>query len=132
MRVGAGGLFGLFVAYALGVVLLLAVLVLTALLAVGGVYQAAAIGGSKPDATAIVSLFQSGPLNAALFVGLYLVVFAAFGLLAEIVLGFGWWQFLARGAAIENPDSLRSVRAAPEDRSLVGEGLADALNVGAY
>jgi hypothetical protein len=41
-------------------------------------------------------------------------------------------MLVARGASIANLESLDSVRAAAEDRSLAGEGLADALNVGAY
>jgi len=39
---------------------------------------------------------------------------------------------LAQGATIENPDSLLTVKATIEDRTLAGQGLADALNVGAY
>jgi hypothetical protein len=39
---------------------------------------------------------------------------------------------LARGATITSPDSLRTVRSTAEDRALIGQGLADALNVGAY
>ena len=39
---------------------------------------------------------------------------------------------MARGAVIANADSLGTVRATGEDLALVGEGLADALNVGAY
>jgi uncharacterized membrane protein YjgN (DUF898 family) len=132
VRIGAGGLFGQFVTYVVGIVLLLGVLGLTALLAIGGVFEAAAAAGGDRDTAAVAAMFQSSGLNVALLVGVYLVVLGAFGLLSEIVLGFGWWKLLARGAVVENPDSLRSVRAAPEDRSLIGEGLASALNVGAY
>jgi hypothetical protein len=53
-------------------------------------------------------------------------------LLFEIILALGWWKLLARSASIANPDSLHAVRATPEDRALIGQGLADALNVGAY
>ena len=35
-------------------------------------------------------------------------------------------------ADVSNPDSLTTVRATNEDMALAGEGLADALNVGAY
>jgi len=77
-------------------------------------------------------MFQSGTLNVALLIVAYLVVLGAFGMLAEVVLSFGWWRLLARGASLSNPDSLRSVRATAEDRALIGQGLADALNVGAY
>ena len=54
------------------------------------------------------------------------------GMLAELILGLGWWKLLARGATIEKPESLSTVAATAEDRALVGQGLADALNVGAY
>ena len=41
-------------------------------------------------------------------------------------------ELVARGAIITNADSLMTVRATAEDHTLHGEGLADALNVGAY
>ena len=62
----------------------------------------------------------------------YLVILGAFGMLAELILSFGWWKMLARGSSISNPDSLRTVQATAEDKALIGQGLADALNVGAY
>jgi hypothetical protein len=79
-----------------------------------------------------VSMFQSGTTNVVLLIIAYLVVLGAFGMLAELILAFGWWKLLVRGATITNPDSLHSVKAIAEDRTLVGQGLADALNVGAY
>jgi hypothetical protein len=77
-------------------------------------------------------MFQSGTTNVILLVIVYLDILGAFGMLAELILGFGWWKLLALGATISNPDSLRTVKSTPEDRALIGEGLADALNVGAY
>ena len=62
----------------------------------------------------------------------YLVVLATLALLGEVILGYGYWMLVARGAIITNADSLTSVRATAEDLALHGEGLADALNVGAY
>jgi hypothetical protein len=132
LRIGTGALFGQFIAYVLAVVALLVVLALTALIAIGGIYAAAAAKGDAPDGEALVSMFQSGSLNVAVLIGIYLVVLGAFGMLAELILSFGWWRLIARGAEISNPDSLRSVRATAEDRAIVGQGLADALNVGAY
>ena len=132
LRIGTGALFGQFVTYVLAVAALLIVLAMTALIAIGGIYAAAAAKGDAPDGEALVSTFQSGTLNVALLIGIYLIVLGAFGLLAEVILSFGWWRLLARGAEISNPDSLRSVRATAEDRAIVGPGLADALNVGAY
>ncbi len=134
LRVGipTGALFGQFVAYVFAVMALLAILALTALLALGGIFAAAAASGQAPDAAALAAMFQSGTLNVLLLIVLYLVVFGAFGLLAEIILAFGWWKLLAAGATLSDPDSLRSVRATAEDPALIGQGLADALNVGTY
>ena len=54
-------------------------------------------------------------------------------MLAEIVLGSGWWKLLAgSGPMVANPDSLRSVRATAEDRALTRAVLPTLLNVGAY
>jgi hypothetical protein len=49
-----------------------------------------------------------------------------------VFLGFGFWRLVAQGARISGLETLSSVRARDEDRALGGEGLADALNVGAY
>ena len=127
-----GALFWQYVLYVAALAAMLIVLALVALIALGAVYAAASAGGQTPDATAIVGLFQLGWLNVALLIVLYLVVLGTLTLIAELILSFGWWALIARGTVIGNPDSLRSVRAASEDRALIGEGLADALNVGAY
>ncbi len=132
VRIGTGPLFWQFVGFVLSVVLLLVVLALTALIALGAIYAAASAGGQTPDAAAILSLFQSGTLNVVLLILAYLIVLGSLGLLFEIILALGWWKLLARSASIANPDSLHAVRATPEDRALIGQGLADALNVGAY
>jgi hypothetical protein len=62
----------------------------------------------------------------------YLLVLAAFTMMAELFLGLAFWKLVASNASITDVDSLRSVRARGEDRALAGEGLADALNVGSY
>jgi len=132
VNIGTGTLFWQYVLYVVAVVVLLVVLAIIAAIAIGSIYVAAAAGGQEPDGGALISMFQSGTLNVVLLVGTYLVVLGAFGLLAEVILALGWWKLLARSATIANPDSVRSVRATPEDRSVVGQGLADALNVGTY
>lgn len=132
VRLTTGKLFGQYVAYVAGLIVLLLLLALTAVVAIGGIYATASASGHPPTASQLASLFQSGPLNVALLIVGYLIVLGAFGLLWEIVLRFGWWKLLADGSTIINPDSLRSVRSGVEDRSLIGQGLADALNVGAY
>ena len=124
-------LFGQFIAYVFAVAGVLLLLLLTVGLVLGGVFVAASSGG-KADASSIISMFQSGTLNVAILILAYLIVLGAFGMLAEVILSFGWWRLLARGATVVNPDSLRTVRSTAEDRALIGQGLADALNVGAY
>ena len=64
--------------------------------------------------------------------GGYLLGFGTFSLLAETIVDFGFWKAVARGTTITNLESLASVRATDEDPALVGEGLADALNVGSF
>jgi uncharacterized membrane protein YjgN (DUF898 family) len=130
VRVGTGALFGQFVAYVLGVIALLILLALTLAIVVAGIYAVAA--AQSNGRASIVTLFQSGATNVVLLILAYLIVLGAFGLLAELILRFGWWRLLARSSTISNPDSLRTVRATAEDASLIGQGLADALNVGAY
>jgi uncharacterized membrane protein YjgN (DUF898 family) len=132
VKLGTGALFGLFVVYVFAVIALLIVLALAAAIALGGVYAAAASGGQTPDGAALAALFSSGTTNVVLLIVVYLVILGAFGMLAELILGYGWWKMLASGAAISNPDSLRTVQATAEDKALIGQGLADALNVGAY
>lgn len=68
----------------------------------------------------------------ALAIGGYLSTLAAVSLLGEVFLDCGYWMLVARGARVSDVGSLGSVRASGEDKSLAGEGLADALNIGAY
>ncbi len=84
------------------------------------------------DMTDLSRIFQNGWLGLLLIVVSYLAIFGTLGIVGEVILAYGLWRAVAEGTTIENIDSLRSVRAAGEDRSLAGEGLADALNVGAY
>ena len=133
VRVTTGRLFLLYVGYVTGIVVLLVALAATAIIAIGGIYAAASAGSRGPvSAHQLATLFQSSTLNVALLILVYLVILGAFGLLSEIILRFGWWKLLANGTTITNPDALSAVRAGGEDRSLIGQGLADALNVGAY
>ncbi|MEO6395795.1 MAG: DUF898 family protein [Devosia sp.] len=132
VRVRARDLFGQYIGYAAALVGLVLLLGIIALIAAGSIVAAATASGDGPDPAAVMSFFQSGTLNVAMLAGAYLLVLGTFGLLNEIILSVGWWKLLARGTIIVNSGTLRSVRAAPEDRSLIGEGLADALNVGAY
>ncbi len=131
VKLRSGPLFAQFAAYAVALVLLLIVLAFAALLAIGSVYALAGTQGRTAGAAAL-ELVQSGTWNVVLLIGLYLVVIGAFGLLSEVILGFGWWRLLASSTTVVNPDSIRAIHAIDEDRSVIGQGLAQALNVGAY
>jgi hypothetical protein len=89
-------------------------------------------GSSGSVAVDIARMAQASWINTALLIFSYLATIAVFALMGEVFLGYGYWMLIARGATISNADSLRTVRATGEDSSLAGEGLADALNVGAY
>jgi uncharacterized membrane protein YjgN (DUF898 family) len=115
-------------------------------LALLGIYIVLAIGGVVVLFVLANDAFAGGEFDMALFmshlqgsagvliavvVG-YLLILAAFSFMHELFIGLGFWKLVARNATIGNVASLRSVRARGEDKTLAGEGLADALNVGAY
>ncbi|MGV3652287.1 MAG: DUF898 family protein [Devosia sp.] len=91
-----------------------------------------AVASGLPDAGDLARLARTGWAEVALVIGSYLGFVGGLALLGEVVFGYGYWALLARGARVSGLESLASVRAATEDRSVVGEGLADALNIGAY
>lgn len=115
-------------------------------LALGGVYLALAVGGFILLGISASGAFADGSFDAgillqyvrgslvvlALIVLGYLLVLAAFTMMSELFIGLGFWKLVARGASISGVTSLRSVRSRGEDTTVAGEGLADALNVGAY
>ena len=78
------------------------------------------------------NIARAGWVGVAVGVGGYLASLSAFTLLGEVFIDCGYWMRVARGATIINIESLDGVRATGEDRSLAGEGLADALNVGSF
>lgn len=80
----------------------------------------------------VARIAQLGWTNFAVLGLIYLGLLAAYGAVAETVLGLGYWRMIVRAAHIENSDDLKSVRAHGDESPLAGEGLADALNVGAY
>jgi uncharacterized membrane protein YjgN (DUF898 family) len=111
-----------------------------------GIYIVLAIGGIIVLFTLASDAFAGGEFDMALFmshlqgsagvliavvVG-YLLILAAFSFMHELFIGVGFWKLVAGHATISDIASLRSVRARGEDKTLAGEGLADALNVGAY
>lgn len=89
---------------------------------------------AKFDAGAddVGQLMQIGVMNIAVLIGLYLAFLATWSILGELFLALGFWKLVANGTTITNAEDLRTVRAAGGESALAGEGLADALNVGAY
>ena len=71
-------------------------------------------------------------LGLAGIIGGYLASVGVFALVTEVFVDLGYWMLVARGAEIIDIEALDDVAAAAEDPSVVGEGLADALNVGAF
>jgi uncharacterized membrane protein YjgN (DUF898 family) len=101
---------------------------------VAAVFAAILTGGSNSgdEAQQVTTIWGSSFWGVGVVIFGYLIVVATFSILSEIFLGYGYWMLVAKGSVISNVDSLQTVRGRPEDHSLAGEGLADALNVGAY
>ncbi len=132
VRVRARSLLGQYVLY--GLVMLAALISFFLVIAamIGTMAMSNSTGTPGFDPTTLVQIFQSGWVTMVVIILAYLTLLSIWSILTETILGFGYWALVARSASITNPDSLRSVRAADEDMALAGEGLADALNVGAY
>ena len=131
MQISARSLIGQYLLF--GLALLLSYL----LLAAGGFIvlrsvASAAFANGGFDLAVLVHGLQSSFVTLLAILAGYLLLLAAFSLMRELFLGLGYWKLLARGASISGLDSLGDVRARGEDTALGGEGLADALNVGAY
>ena len=118
--------------YALLLTLFSVVYWLFALVLFGGMSAGLDAMGGASSAEDMAKLMHMGSSTFFTLIALYLVFLGLWGALSEMVLGFGYWKIAARGTAIENVDALASVRAAGVESPLAGEGLADALNVGAY
>lgn len=131
VRVRARALIGQFLLYCLALAgaMLLAFMIVSMLV---GSFAAGGISGDQFDPEQLRRMFQSGWTTIAIIIAGYLVVLATWSIIGETFLAYGYWALVARGTTIGNADSLQSVRAGPEDTSVAGEGLADALNVGAY
>lgn len=133
VRIRARALVGQMLAYA-GLVLVwsIVLLVITVILIEFVFAGSVAPDTGLPDAADLARLARSGWVEVATIIATYLAYVGGLALLGEVIFGYGYWTLLARGATISGLASLDSVRAAPEDRAVLGEGLADALNVGAY
>lgn len=88
---------------------------------------------SNFEAVEFSQFMQLGAWQIALAIVGYLAILAIFALLAETLLALGYWEAVVRHARLKNVGDLNSVRGGDGDESpIAGEGLADALNVGAY
>lgn len=132
VKVRARSLFGQFLLYGLSLTGALVVFGMFIGVIIASLFGQAMMNPGAEGAELARIILQSSWGTIALLIAGYLALLASFALLGEVFLGYGYWLLVARGAVISNADSLKSVRATGEDRALVGEGLADALNVGAY
>lgn len=128
VRVRARALFGQFMLYSLALTCMMLGLAIVAGMLAMTLFGNIFAGGGIDIARAA----QSGWVAIGAVILGYLAFIATFALVGEVFLDYGYWMLVARGATISNADSLRTVRATTEDKALAGEGLADALNVGAY
>jgi hypothetical protein len=97
-----------------------------------GTFMASVMADGQFTAADFGGMIQTSWVSIAGVILGYLIVLATMAIVGEVILGYGYWMLVARGAIITNADSLATVRATDEDLTLHGEGLADALNVGAY
>jgi len=86
----------------------------------------------QDDGADLGQILQMGWYNLIVFGGIYLAFMASISIVSEIILKLGFWRLVARGTVLENADDLQDIRAGGQESPLVGEGLADALNAGAY
>jgi hypothetical protein len=131
VKVRARSMIGQLILYVLALVGAgIGLLVIGSMLAAS--FMTSAMADGQFTAADFGGMFQTGWVTAVAAVLGYLAVLAVIAILGEVILGYGYWMLVARGAIITNADSLLTVRATAEDLALHGEGLADALNVGAY
>jgi uncharacterized membrane protein YjgN (DUF898 family) len=69
---------------------------------------------------------------ALIAVGGYVVVALGFSTIYQVAVKFGLWRCLAQSLKLSNVSALETVAAKGRPSSPVGEGLADALNVGGW
>lgn len=119
----------------LGQYLLYAVCVLGALIVMGiigfAIAQAFSTNFRGGDFSP-ANIARAGWTGVVLGAGGYLATLSAFTLLGEVFIDCGYWMLVSRHAVITNLESLDGARASGEDKSVAGEGLADALNVGSF
>jgi uncharacterized membrane protein YjgN (DUF898 family) len=127
LRVKARSLLGQYLLYGLSVFGALVILGI-----VGFVIAQALNANFRGGDFSAASIARAGWIGVVLGAGGYLATLSAFTLLGEVFIDCGYWMLVSRNAVITNLGSLDGARAASEDRSVTGEGLADALNVGSF
>ncbi|GHA30125.1 membrane protein [Devosia pacifica] len=125
-----GDLLILQIQFAVALALAYAVLAFGGYVVLGTVAPAAFADGFDPARLA-VALQNSYLVLLAIVFG-YLLVLATFTLCVDLFLAMGFWMLIASSLRVGGAAHMSSVKARPEDGALAGEGLADALNVGAY
>ncbi len=126
VKVKARSLLGQYLLY--GLCLIAALIVLGIL----GFVIARAFNANLSGEFSAGNIARAGWVGLVLAAGGYLATLSAFTLLGEVFIDCGFWMLVSRHATIDNLESLDGVRAPTEDKSLAGEGLADALNVGSF
>ena len=126
VKVRARSLLGQYLLY--GLCLIAALIVLGIL----GFVIARAFNANLSGEFSAANIARAGWVGLVLAAGGYLATLSAFTLLGEVFIDCGFWMLVSRHATIDNLESLDGVRATTEDKSLAGEGLADALNVGSF
>ncbi len=109
-----------------------AVFVVVGLMVLGGMTAGLEMIGGAGTSEDLARFMHMGSSTFIVLIAFYLGFLGLWNLLSELVLAVGYWKIAARGAQITNIDALDTVRAAGTESPLAGEGLADALNVGAY
>ena len=132
VEVRGRAMFGQFMLYGLAIAGALTVFGLIFGLVIASLLAPLAQKGANLQAADVARVLQGSLVNLGILGLGYLALLSTFAILAEVVLGFGYWKLVCREAQIANIDSLATVRAGPEDTSLVGEGIASALNLGSY
>lgn len=131
VRVSARALLWQYVLFGLALLAAYIVLAIGGFVVLGALTADAFANGSF-DPDLFMSHMRGSFITLIAIIFGYLLILGAFSLMSELFIGLGFWKLIATGATITGIESLRSVRARGEDMALAGEGLADALNVGAY
>ncbi len=118
--------------YVLLLCVFIGVFSIVALVVVGGMTAGLEMIGGAGTSEDLARLMHMGSSAFIVLIAFYLGFLGLWNLLSELVLAVGYWKIAARGAQITNIEALDTVRAAGTESPLAGEGLADALNVGAY